>query len=202
MNEIIQGDCIEEMRKFPDKSFDLVLTDPPYNVDFGYDSIDDKRGDYEVWCREWFKECVRLSDAILLTPGIVNVGMWSRIAEPKWIVAWLKPAAMGRSPFGFCNWEPVLFYGKTKKQKGVDVVTAPIIPNRELEDHPCPKPLEWGKSLIDLVTNEGDTVLDPFAGSGTTLVAAKHLKRNYIGIEISEKYCGIVRRRLEQDMLF
>lgn len=134
---------------------------------------------------------------VLLTPGIVNVGMFCKIKEPKWIVSWIKPAAMGRSPFGFCNWEPVLFYGKTKKQKGVDVITAPILPDKTVVGHPCPKPLLWAEKLIDLVTNEGDVVFDPFIGSGTTAVACKMLGRNYIGCEISPEYCKIAEQRIK-----
>jgi DNA modification methylase len=68
--------------------------------------------------------------------------------------------------------------------------------------HPTPRKIEHLLGLVDTFTNEGDIILDPFAGSGTTLIAAKQLKRNYVGIEISEKYCEAARMRLSQDMLF
>lgn len=64
-------------------------------------------------------------------------------------------------------------------------------------DHPAPYPLGIPTNCILLTTQEGDMVLDPFAGSGTTLLAAKDLNRNSIGIEISEKYCELIKERMK-----
>lgn len=64
--------------------------------------------------------------------------------------------------------------------------------------HPAIFPEELVKDHIISWSNEGDLVLDPFAGSGTTLKMAKLLNRNYIGIELSEKYCEIIKKRLEK----
>jgi DNA modification methylase len=58
-------------------------------------------------------------------------------------------------------------------------------------DHPCPKPEALMSHLVTDFTDDGDTILDPFMGSGTTLVAAKRLGRKAIGIELEEKYCEI-----------
>ena len=69
-------------------------------------------------------------------------------------------------------------------------------------DHPCPKPEPLMHHLVRDFTDEGDTILDPFAGSGTTLVAAKRLGRKAIGIEINEAYCEIAANRLRQGALF
>jgi site-specific DNA-methyltransferase (adenine-specific) len=200
INQVIQGDCLEVLKTFPDKSVDLVLTDPPYNVGFDYgEKHDDNKGDYSNWCASWLAELERVCDgAIVISCGIVNVGMWMKIKEPKWILCWYKPAAMGRSPIGFCNWEPMLLYGKTKGQKGmVDVVKSPIQVMNNTGDHPCPKPIGWGRGFINMLSVEGQTVLDPFLGSGTTAIAAKMEGRNYIGIEISEHYVEIARKRLD-----
>ncbi len=68
--------------------------------------------------------------------------------------------------------------------------------------HPTQKPLRVISPLIRASSNEGDTILDPFMGSGTTLRAAKHLGRKCIGIEIEEKYCEIAAERLRQGVLF
>lgn len=66
--------------------------------------------------------------------------------------------------------------------------------------HPTQKPVELMEALIKLTTQEGQVVLDPFCGSGSTLVAAKKLNRKYIGIEISKEFCEISRKRLETEI--
>lgn len=63
--------------------------------------------------------------------------------------------------------------------------------------HPSTKPLSLMRELVDLFTDPGDLILDPFMGSGTTLVAAKEAGRRAIGIELEEKYCAIAKKRLE-----
>lgn len=203
INKIICGDCLEVMKDIPDKSVDLVLTDPPYNRGFDYGKeTDDKRIDYLDWCNSWFNELERISNgAIAISCGQWNLGMWYKIKPPKWIICWWKPASMGGSPVGFANWEPIIFYGKNKGNGGVDVIRAPIIVRKDIGNHPCPKPVEWAKGLVGLLSNENDLILDPFLGSGTTAVACKHLKRNYIGIEISPEYCKIAEERLRQEVL-
>lgn len=73
--------------------------------------------------------------------------------------------------------------------------------DREASWHPCAFPLELPKRCIQALTNEGETVLDPFMGSGTTLRAAKDLGRKAIGIEISEEYCEGAAKRMAQGVL-
>jgi len=68
--------------------------------------------------------------------------------------------------------------------------------------HPTQKPIGFWQSSINRFSEEGETILDPFMGSGTTLVAAKNLGRKAIGIELEEKYCEIAVKRLRQQTLF
>ncbi len=64
-------------------------------------------------------------------------------------------------------------------------------------DHPCPKPLSWMEWLCDRASLPGDTIADPFMGSGTTGVACANLERKFIGIEIEPKYFDIACERIE-----
>ena len=73
--------------------------------------------------------------------------------------------------------------------------------NKEFRHHPTQKPIELFKWILENYSEEGQTILDPFLGSGTTLIAAKQLNRNAIGIEISPEYCEIAKQRLSQSIL-
>lgn len=75
------------------------------------------------------------------------------------------------------------------------------IPGASSKEHPATFPLTLPSRLIRMFSFPGDTVLDPFAGTGTTLVAARNLGRHAIGVEIEERYCEIVAKRLAQDAL-
>ncbi len=189
------GDCLEILPEM--SGVDAVVTDPPYGVDFKYESHDDTAVGYADWCCRWFD--VLPADSILMSCGQVNVPMWASLRPFKWQLAWLKPAAMGRSPFGFCNWEPMLLWGKTNGDS-VDVFTAHIIPDETLEGHPCPKPFRWGIESVARMSDANQTILDPFMGSGTTGVACVRTGRRFIGIEIEPKYFDIAVKRIEGEL--
>jgi DNA modification methylase len=108
----------------------------------------------------------------------------------------------GRHPWGFKTFLPVLLYGTDPTlNKGArpNVLTSSAV--SEKNGHPCPKPLAWMRWLVQLVSLPGEVVIDPFAGSGTTLRACKDLDRRCIGIELEERYCEIAAKRLAQDVL-
>jgi len=187
------GDCIEILPTLG--PVDACVTDPPYGVGFKYDGHDDSREGYEAWCLTWFDLIAKIAPTIMMSPGAVNVGFWARHRPFKWQIAWVKRAALGRSPVGFCNWEPMLFWGKGVTD-AVDVFLAPILKSDELDGHPCPKPLAWGIESIKRVP--GDIVLDPFVGSGTTGVAAIKHRRRFVGIEKVPAYFDMACRRIER----
>lgn len=198
---IYNGNALEVLPTLP--PVDLVLTDPPYGVDFKYeDSYTDSKSGYADLVSVAFAEMRRVSEVTALTTGMRNLWLYP---PADWVMCWAKPGSTRQSGLGGFNcWEPVLVYGKPVKRVYQDFRLLPTAANLSKDfagEHPCPKPLKLYKWLIDELSNEGDTVLDPFMGSGTTLRAAKDLGREAIGIEIEEKYCEIAARRLSQGVL-
>jgi site-specific DNA-methyltransferase (adenine-specific) len=194
---LYHGDCREIL---PQIAFDLVITDPPYNVGIDYGATTNDKmtpEEWRAWAEGWFLPCREIAETVLIT-GQARLPDYARIEPWKWLLAWHKPAAMGRSPVGFCNWEPIAMWGKGANN-GVDFIRAAIKPDAAVDGHPCPKPLGWALGQISLF---GDKVIcDPFAGSGTTLRAAKDMGRKAIGIEVSEEYCEMIAQRMSQGVL-
>ena len=123
--------------------------------------------------------------------------------------AWVKPDAMpqmtgDRPAVGF---EPcTIAHGHARPMRwnggGLPALWTHFIAKGSARpDHPCPKPESLMLELVAQFTDEGETILDPFAGSGTTLVAAKRLGRKAIGIEINEQYAEVAAKRLSQGAL-
>jgi len=206
-NKIICGDSTKILSEIPYNSIDLILADPPYNLDIDYgEHTNDKRRklDYTEWCKSWFNQLFRISNQVLITCGRTNLFMWYKIKEPDWILNWHIPNGLSRTPLrGFLTWEPILFYGKAKKRIMHDTITAPLIKLKDMEigDHPCPKPEKLFLKLIESFTHKNDIVLDPFIGSGTTAVASKLLNRRYCGIEINPEYCELARERVRNTII-
>lgn len=194
---LYNGDCCDILDHMPE--VDAIITDPPYNVGLKYGAgVDDEKANYASWCKEWAGKLK--APRMAISTGLANMTMWQAMMPPTWWLCWHKPAAMGRCVVGFNNWEPIALWGKPLLAT-CDVITATIKPDSEVEGHPCPKPLEWAKKQIEMLVPEGGTVLDPFAGTGTVLKAAKEMGRKAIGIEINEDYCNIIKRRLAQGVL-
>ena len=193
---IYHGDCREILPTL--EPVDLVVTDPPYNVGMDY-CEGDERVDYVRWSQEWFQLAPR---PLILTPGMVNLALWFGLAKPTHVCAWFKPNQCSPSALGGFNvWEPILVYGKLSKRVGQDAWSHPIATQPGLGEHPCPKSLSFWKTLMLAVSTEGQIILDPFLGTGTTTDAAKQLGRRAIGIEIEERYCEITANRLRQEVL-
>lgn len=188
INEIICGNCLEVMKDWPDNCVDLVLTDPPYGVNF-------QNNEWDKEIPDWIDNGVRVGIGTIIITGITT--MWD-YPRPKWVCCWYRPASNSRSKLGgFSHWSPILIYGIHKFN--VDTINLHAIQHAYYKGfpHPSPKPLALMVWLVEQATKEGDLILDPFCGSGTTCVAAKLLGRNYIGIDISEEYCEIARQRIK-----
>lgn len=112
------------------------------------------------------------------------------------------PAGCGRSKWGFTGFMPVCLYGTAPNlQNGARPTCLRSTDVAQESEHPTPKPEQWLNWLVSLASEQSDTILDPFMGSGTTLVAAKLQGRKAVGIEINEQYCAEAVRRLAQGVL-
>ena len=207
---IWHGDCRDVLPTLA--SVDVFVTDPPYGVDGGRggDARDFQKASYgSSWpdtpryvasvCVPTVTALAEVCRAGAVTPGIRCLMDYP---GPRDIGCFWTPASVTHGPWGFTTFQPILYYGKDWRAglgalPSGRVLTAPAKKN----GHPCPKPLDAWQWLVDKVAKEDEAVLDPFMGSGTTLVAAKNLGREAIGIEIEEKYCEIAALRCSQEVL-
>lgn len=201
LNKIICGDCEMVMQEFPDKCIDLILTDPPYGINLKYDKYVDTEINWYSLMSRMLPQINRVSRMAIMPSCQIKRLKWIYDNfPPDWLICWYKGSPGHTAYIGFNDWEPHLVYGRTKNRLYMhDFFQTKSSPKRNTFGHPCPKPIEWATWIIERATDEGQIVLDPFVGSGTTCVAAKQLNRNYIGIDISEEYCRIAEERLNDE---
>ena len=202
---IYNDDCMNILRELPDKSFDLIITDPPYGIGIDYGVYQDTQDNLLELIKNVMPEMLRVAKTVVITCGVLNIQFYP---APTWIMAWVIPAGTGRNAWGFSCWQPILCYGNDPYlARGLGARPDIIIDNSTRDNstyitHPVQKPLIFWEKLIKRASlDDSDTILDPFMGSGTTLVAAKLLGKRAIGIEINEKYCNIAKQRLSQEVL-
>ena len=193
------GDCLEVMKGMPDKSVDAVITDPPYGNNLNYASYVDTRESLEKLVPAFMKECLRIAERVVVTPGVANIYLYPKYT---WILSWVNMAGIGSTSWGFSCWQPILVYGKdpflqTGKGRRPDTFQQR---NNEVAkvNHPCPKPNNVMRWIIERTTFDKTTILDPFMGSGTTGVACVQTGRNFLGIEIEPTYFAIAERRIKE----
>ena len=195
--EIINDDCLNYLKKMEDKSVDLTLTDYPYGIGENYDNYEDTKENLKNLINKTMPEILRISKRVLLTCGTSQINLFP---NSDWILAWIIPAGTGMNKWGFTCWSPILAYGNDPYLENKMGSRPDIIQHTESSEkngHPCSKPINfWKKLLLRGSVKETDLILDPFMGSGTTGVACVNLNRNFIGIEISPKYCEIAEKRI------
>ncbi len=240
-------DAFEALGYLPEKSIDLLFTDPPYNLSKTFNERKFQRtsmDEYEAWLDSWLS----LTRPLLKpTASIYICGDWrssaaiqrvgERYFEVQNRITWEREKGRGaKSNWKNCS-EDIWFFTlsdeytfnveavKLKRQiiapytdetgspKDWDEadggryrlthpsnfwhdLTVPFWSMAENTEHPTQKPEKLLAKIILASSNAGDTVLDPFLGSGTTSVVAKKLNRHFIGIEIDEKFCCLAEKRL------
>ncbi len=219
---LYHGDCQEVLATMADRSVAAVITDPPYSERthgmaktnrgkghgvraVGFSSMTGDELDSVL------AECGRVTDSWVVstldyrhafqvdqTPpaGLrsLRIGVWVK-TNPMPQISADRPGQ---------GWEAIAFMHRedTKPMwNGGGRSGVWIYPVAQSEGHPTSKPLPMVSDWVRLFTNHGDTVLDPFAGSGTTLRAAMNEGRNAIGVELDERYCEVIARRLDQGVL-
>lgn len=213
---IYHGDCREILPQLP--KVDLVLTDPPYNVGYHYASYKDSLSkedyfsllqnvlSYPFVLIHYPEDTFEIFRAINSIPTKCVAWTYNALTPRKWrLISWVgndPDFSKQKQPFKNLNDKRILEAIKDGKEgasiydwwhdEQVKNVSA------EKTEHPCQIPLEIMKKIISI--SEGEIILDPFMGSGTTLRAAKDLGRKAIGIEIEEKYCEIAVKRLRQEV--
>jgi DNA modification methylase len=204
------GDCLEILPEIG--QVDAVVTDPPYGILLGEtkngQERDKNRAAYTCFSDtpEYLLDRVipavkiALSKAKrgLIIPGTRNCFLYP---PPDDMGVWFNPAGTSVGRWGFILSSPILYYGKNPrncKQSGASSTWGCFERNRELKElHPCPKPLKFTTWAVHKASLEGETVLDPFMGSGTTGVACVNIRRRFVGIEIEEKYFDVSCKRIE-----
>lgn len=197
---LYHGDCREIIPSLD--RVDLVITDPPYGMNF--------RSNFRAQKHEAIKNDDRLPlDLIELSIAHAKRAAyvfcrWDNFVDmpkPKSVIAWIKNNwSMGdlKHEHGR-QWEACCFYPR-EDHEFIKRIPDVIYADRTGNDlHPTQKPESLMIKIIG--ANKGETVLDCFCGSGTTLRAAKDLGRKAIGIEFEEKYCEIAARRMAQEVL-
>ena len=186
---IYHGDCRDIL---PHVTADVVVTDPPYGTGWvhGGGAVGvfvpvHNQPKWDIWTTDWL---IELRDRMKM--GVV-FGPSSRARELAGITGnlWIYRKTNPRPNGPNCEPIGVWPFGELREF---------VAYNGDNLNHPCEKPLEVMKALIAYTSGP---ILDPFMGSGTTLVAAKQLGRKAIGIEIEERYCEIAVKRLAQEVL-
>lgn len=208
MIDLRLGDCLEIMRGLPDGCVDAVITDPPFGIDFKYSGYDDNPSKYDTLMSAFVVESNRVirDGFIFVWQAMPQCGNWYRwFPEGYRIFAGLKNFVQFRpTPIQF-SWDPIIFWSvgipKVEPMAGQRDYhmgnTARYVAEKS-NGHPCPRPLNTVEYIVGSVTNEGETVLDPFMGSGTTGVACVKLNRNFIGMEINSDYFAIAQKRIAE----
>lgn len=188
----------------PDKCVDLVLTDFPYgnNTDYGRHYYDTQRNLITL-VQKAMPQILRIGKVVFIACGIGNIHYYP---PPDWVLSWhWHHTNAGRSRWGFNTWQPILAYGKDPYLANGLGCRQDSTGEKQIDmkvNHPCPKPLiVWEWFLMRGSVYDGDLILDPFLGSGTTVEVCKLTHRKFIGIEINPEYCKIAEERLAQGVL-
>ena len=189
LGKLYCGDCLEILPLIEDE-IDFCFADPPYGV---------KKAE---WDREYFTGFEELIESKCkggeITPGDNSIGICiSKLKSYKGVMHNFNKNGMTFNSVGFENVITGVMFGKFKRGQNYIQFTV----SGDKPEHESPKPIEMLFKTVSRFSNKSDLILDPFLGSGTTAVACEKLGRRWIGIEISQKYCEIAKKRIDLEAL-
>lgn len=210
--KLYNDDCLKIMKTMGDDSVDIIITDPPYGTNAGkyntrrgikYGNSRARSTDYgevtwdnEIPSKEYFDEMQRISKNQVIFGG--NYFSNYLAPSPCWII-WDKDN--GANNFADCELAWCSFTSAIRKikYKWHGFLQEDMM-NKEVRIHPTQKPVRVFEWILERYATKGQTVLDPFMGSGSTAIAAQNLGFDFIGVEINSEYFDMARKRIEYEM--
>lgn len=219
LNRIYQRECIDGMRMVPDKSVDLVVTDPPYLMNYRsnrrvasdkFKHIANDVDSHEL-IADYFAECYRIlkdDTAIYAFCSWHHVDFFKtefeRHFKLKNIIVWNKNNhGSGDLKGAYAPKHEFVLYGHKgrslfREKRIPDVIDCAKIPSVKLT-HPTEKPTDLLDLFIRNSSDVDDVVFDGFAGTGSTLISAVRNNRNFIGFELESEYVMEANKRLDNE---
>jgi DNA modification methylase len=215
--ELHLGDCLEVMRGMADKSVDAVITDPPYGINYQSAWRTDRNSRFDVLQGDdsiptgWLLDAYRIAkdnsclfcfcrwDTEQVFYDAITTAGWNIKSQVIWDrgVHGLGDLKAQYAPMHDNIWFATKGNYQFKHKRPKSVLRVDRLPATDLV-HPTQKPSSLMKIINNDLTSEGDTIIDPFMGSGTTGVACVQTGRNFIGIEIDPTYFAIAERRIKE----
>ena len=216
-NELILGNFLDKFDFINLKNKSIIITDPPYNIGFKYNEHDDNMSD-EAYV-DMIANFQNTPSVFIHYPIETMKYLIPALGIPDYVMSWCYNSNLPKQfrLINFFNCKPnkskVLQEYKNKTDKRVKKLIEAgkkgtpiydwfsdiqIVKNvsKEKTGHPCPIPEKLIERIILMTTNEGDTVIDPFMGSGTVPFVAKKLGRSFIGIEKNKEYFEMAKKRI------
>lgn len=213
-NHVEEDDCLEHLPELPENSLDAIVTDPPYFIGMRNSNDDDGRKSVvqSTVLKPLFDTLGEQFERILKPDGVAFIftdwrtyptiynalGRHVKIENCiVWDFDWIKAGAHFRYTHEFIVYAAMPDADSPKDRSVSDVWRFDTVNYTQERRHPAEKPVDVIQHAIELTTDRGDLVLDPFLGSGTTAIAAKRAGRDYYGIEADREYAQVARERID-----
>lgn len=197
MNDVIHGDCLQVMKGFKDNEFDLCLTDPPYGIGMdggnvgykGFNNFKKKDWDNKTPEKKYFDEIMRISKNQVIWGGNYFI---DHLKKTRCMFVWDKGEGFYNRTYAECEIAWTNLDMNTKIFKHDPLAKG----DYRGKKHPTQKPTELFSWVLEITSKEGDLIIDPFAGSGSTAISCINMNRKYTLIEKEKEYIDIINKRI------